>query len=309
MSEPFCLACRGSDIEPWAEARDVEYATSDESYAYVRCRNCDALSISPVPRDRLASIYPENYYSFSGEKAGLVERVKQSLDRRMFRRLFRGIGGDSLSVLDVGGGNGWLLSQARSVEPRLTRTVVVDLDGSARAEAERAGHEFVHGRIEEYDTDRKFDLILLLNLIEHVDDPVRVLERMRALLAPGGRILVKTPNHDSLDARLFRHRNWGGYHCPRHWVLFTPESFVRAAGQAGLEACSVRLTQGAPFWTVSVLEMLSRHRLVSISRTRPMCAHALFSPLLGLFAVVDLLRRPFGKTSQMFVQLREAKGA
>ena len=120
----------------------------------------------------------------------IVERVKQWLDRRMFKKLFAGIQGDSLSALDVGGGTGWLLSQAREVEPRLKHTAVVDIDAQAREGAEKLGHAFHLGRVEDFKTDRKYDLILLLNLIEHVEDPVGVLSKMRELLAPGGRILA-----------------------------------------------------------------------------------------------------------------------
>ena len=304
MAEPRCLACAGADVTHWASARDVEYASTADAFDYVRCEDCGALSIADVPRDRLGEIYPDTYYSFSGGTLSPVERVKQWLDRRMFKKLLRTLGGESLAALDVGGGNGWLLSQARAVEPRLTRTAVVDLDASAAAAAEAAGHDFHLGRIEDFQSNERFDLILLLNLIEHVEDPVAVLAQVRGLLAPGGRILVKTPNHDSLDARLFRHKSWGGYHCPRHWVIFTPESFTRAARAAGLGVERLALTQGAPFWAVSVLEALRRRDWVGIDRARPMCRHALFGPLLALFAGVDILRRPFGRTSQMFVQLK-----
>jgi len=41
-----------------------------------------------------------------------------------------------------------------------------------------------------------------------VRDPVAVLQKMSGMLAPDGLILIKTPNYDSLDARIFRHRNW-----------------------------------------------------------------------------------------------------
>ena len=306
MTEAKCLACDGSRIAPWSTARDIEYLSTSDAFDYVRCGDCGALSIASVPRDRLGEIYPETYYSFSGGKLSPVERVKQWLDRRLFRKLLSDIPGDRLAALDVGGGTGWLLSQARAVEPRLTRTAVVDLDAKAEAEAVAQGHEFHLGRIEEFNSNARFDLILLLNLIEHVEDPVAVLGKMRDLLAPGGRILVKTPNHDSLDARLFRHRSWGGYHCPRHWVIFTPESFARAAGAAGLDVERTQLTQGAPFWAVSIMELLSRRGLARVDRDRPMCRHPLFGPLLGLFAAFDILRAPFGRTSQMFIHLKAA---
>jgi SAM-dependent methyltransferase len=293
-------------VAPWAVARDVEYLSSDEAFAYVRCADCDAISIADVPSDRMSEIYPETYYSFSEGRMSLAQRVKQWLDRRMFKRLFAGIEGTSLAALDVGGGTGWLLTQARAVEPRLHHTAVVDIDAQARQGAEKLGHAFHLGRVESFVGERKYDLILLLNLIEHVEDPVAILAKMRDLLAPGGKILAKTPNHDSLDARLFRHSSWGGYHCPRHWVIFTPESFERAVRKAGLQLDRIELTQGAPFWAVSILEWLGRRGWTKVDRARPMHLHPLFGPLLAVFAAVDLARKPFSRTSQMFAEVSAA---
>lgn len=53
--------------------------------------------------------------------------------------------------------------------------------------------------------------------------------------------------------------------------------------KAGLIVDRLSLTQGAPFWTVSALEYLSRRGLIEISRDRPMCDHPLFGPMLALF--------------------------
>ena len=299
-----CLACGSAETRHWATARDVEYASVPDSFDYVQCNGCGALSIVNPPVDRLGAIYPANYYSFSGNGRSPVEAVKQWLDKRQFARLFGAIKGDSLSALDVGGGNGWLLSLARTVEPRLADTMVVDLDGAAEAAARAAGHDFHLGPVEGLQTDKRFDVIFMLNLIEHVADPEAVLMAMRGLLKPGGRIFVKTPNHDALDARLFRHSSWGGLHAPRHWVIFTPESFTACATRAGLAVESLSLTQGAPFWAVSVLERLGRAGLVKTGADRPMVAHPLFGPLTAAFAAFDMVRAPFSRTSQMFATLR-----
>jgi SAM-dependent methyltransferase len=305
-TEPKCLACGSAALTLWATARDVEYASVDDAFSYLHCADCSALSIDPVPRDRLAEIYPESYYSFGGGTGSLVETVKQWLDRRRFAKLFAGIDGENLAALDVGGGSGWLLSEAKRAEPRLRKTVVVDIDAGARRDAEEAGHEFHLSRVEDLRIESKFDVIFLLNLIEHVDDPVGVLTKMRTLLKPGGCILVKTPNHDSWDARLFRHSSWGGYHCPRHWVIFTPESFAAAAHKAGLGVVKVSLTQGAPFWSVSLLDWLQRKGVIAARPGQPMFRHPLFGALLGLSAGFDILRLPFARCSQMFVRLRPA---
>ena len=301
-----CLACASTDAERWAEARDVEYKSVPETFAYHRCRQCDALSIDPVPADRLSVIYPSSYYSFRPAQHGLVYRIKDRLDRRWFRAITRGLRGDSLSALDVGGGNGQQLTSLRDADRRIGRTVVVDFDADAEAAARAAGHEYVRGRIEDATVRGTFDVILLLNLIEHVSDPLAVLTKARALLAPTGVLVIKTPNYRSLDARIFRRRNWGGYHCPRHWVLFTRASFERVARAAGLRVVRAQYTQGAPFWTVSVLAWLDARGAARITTERPAWMHPLYAPLAALFAAIDFARGLAFPLSQMTFSLTRA---
>jgi 2-polyprenyl-3-methyl-5-hydroxy-6-metoxy-1,4-benzoquinol methylase len=299
-----CLACGSTSYEFWSRSTDAEYRTTDETFTYYRCRDCNVLFIDPVPRERLKEIYPPNYYSFVTPKRSLVHRAKDMLDQRLFRRILRGLPGSALRVLDVGGGAGKQLDLVKGLDARVSFTQVVDLDPAATKQAEQNGHAAFLGTIEEFQTDERFDLVLLLNLIEHVYDPGAVLAKVRGLLTPGGVALVKTPNYDSLDARLFRDRSWGGYHCPRHWVLFDRDSFVRLAGRHGLAVKEFRYTQGAPFWAQSVLFALDRARLVSITRDRPAMYHPLFPLFSAAFAAFDWARSFFGaRTSQMFVVL------
>jgi SAM-dependent methyltransferase len=298
-----CLACASSRADPWATAVDVEYRTSEDRFAFHHCRDCGALFIDPVPRDRLREIYPANYYSFAAADRSLVHRAKRVLDAQLFRGLLRRLPGERLSALDVGGGSGEELSTLRAVDRRVTRTVVVDPAEGAAAAARQRGHEYVQRRIEDFTSAEPFDLVLMLNIIEHVEAPLAVLERVKRLLSPDGILVVKTPNHDSLDARLFRHANWGGYHCPRHWVLFTRESFVGLASRAGLGLREFAYTQGAPFWAVSVLAWLAARGCISVTRQRPVARHALFLPVAAVFAAFDFARRPWAKTSQMFLVL------
>jgi 2-polyprenyl-3-methyl-5-hydroxy-6-metoxy-1,4-benzoquinol methylase len=299
-----CPACASVGASWWAEATDGEYFTTTETFRYLRCKTCGVLFIDPVPYDRLAEIYPPNYYSFVSPENSLVQRLKRKLDERMFRGLLRDLPGTSLNLLDVGGGAGWELTWIRELEPRIHFTQVVDLDAAAEATARANGHEYFRGRAEEFVTERRFDLILMLNLIEHVQDPRALLAKMRGVLSPGGLIFLKTPNTDSLDARIFRHANWAGYHCPRHWVLFTRESFSELAAKVGLKVASFRYTQGAPFWAASILYWLHRHGMISLSRNRPAWYHPLFGPISAGCAIFDFLRMPFSKTSQMFVTLK-----
>ena len=146
---------------------------------------------------------------------------------------------------------------------------------------------------------------MLLNLIEHVADPTAVLQKVGTLLADGGIVLLQTPNYDSLDERLFRNQSWGGYHCPRHWILFTKESFAKTVERAGLRIKSFAYTQGAPFWTVSLLGMLKNKNLVEVSAQKPAFQNPLFGILSAFTAGFDFIRSPFSKTSQMYITLEK----
>jgi 2-polyprenyl-3-methyl-5-hydroxy-6-metoxy-1,4-benzoquinol methylase len=296
-----CLACGSARVQPWAKASDEEYCTTAAQYSYVRCDDCAALSIDPVPRDSLAKIYPPNYYSFDGQfTRSLLFRIKDWLDQRFFRRFIAPLPQRTLSVLDVGGGAGTQLSSFKEIDRRIDYTAIVDIDEKAQEVARQRGHDYFCGRFEDYPGQRTFDVILMLNLIEHVDNPRALLEKARTLLSPDGLLIVKTPNTDSLDARLFRHHNWGGYHCPRHWVLFDRKNFCALVEQSGLRIRQFHYTQGAPFWATSVLFWMNRRGWIHISRERPAPAHPLYPLLNAAFAGFDLMRGLFMKTSQMF---------
>jgi SAM-dependent methyltransferase len=298
-----CPVCGSGQVGVFARARDVEYYTSENVYLYLRCGSCHSIFLESPPADRLDEIYPPNYYSYEPAQqfTSLTERVKAYLDAGLFRKLLRLIPNDSLRVLDVGGGSGWLLSLIRSVSPRVKSTHEVDIEERARAAAEAAGHVYHCSRIEDFSSPQTYDLILLLNLIEHVVDPAAVLVAMRKLLSPRGLILIKTPNVDTLDCRIFRDHNWGGFHCPRHFVLFNRQSMMDLGRKCGLRVQKVIYTQGAPQWAASILGWLGLKGWVRISAERPLYKNPLYPLFCGLFAAFDLVRSPFMPTAQMFV--------
>ena len=284
-----------------ARAKDIEYFTSDEYFTIRHCAACDILYVDPMLFDQLHVIYPSNYYSFTTPKRTIVSRIKEWLDARSLKSLLREIPGEKLKVLDIGGGSGWLASLVARIDPRVTVTQIVDFDEGARELAEAAGHQYFCGPIEDFETEERYDLILMLNLIEHVKNPRSVLEKSKQLLSSNGRIYIKTPNFRSLDERVFRHADWGGYHCPRHFILFTRESLTRVLRSVGLRVIGFNYTQGAPFWSISILGWLHRRGLIHGSSDRPLTFHPLMPVLQAGSAAFDFLRQPFSPLSQMIV--------
>ncbi|MGY4167783.1 class I SAM-dependent methyltransferase [Bradyrhizobium sp. USDA 4529] len=300
-SSPACPIKGCTDTSWYADAHDIEYHTSDRTYSFYKCHRCDVLFIVPMLWDRLGEIYPKNYYSYAPKKKGVARR-QRSLNRRLLK-LLASIPGNQLSVLDIGGGSGWVLDQVKSCSPRVRFTQCVDVDEDAEAQATARGHAFHLGRIEQFETDRRFDLVLALGLIEHVPDPALVLRRIAGLLTARGRVLIMTPNFDALDGRLFRHRSWPGYHTPRHFVLFNRQSFTDLAEQSGLGVVSFSYMQTPQYWTLLMLDAMRRLGFTEVSAQRPACYHPLYSVLRASFTVLEFARTPFARLSYMVFTL------
>ena len=275
----------------------------EDEFIYYNCTDCGTIFIHPVPVELLKKIYPSNYYSFVNKQKNIVVHVKEWLDKRFFKKILKQLPAKPINVLDVGGGTGWMLDVLKKTDNRIGITQIVDIDDKAKSFAEEKGHTYFEGTIESFITDQQFHLILMLNLIEHVAEPITVLQKAESLLAPGGIIVIKTPNTLSWDARLYKKSYWGGLHCPRHWVIFSEKSFRILLDSTTLKINNLKYTQGAPFWAFSIIAAISRKKIIRTSAQKPIIFHWLFAPIAALFAVFDFVRKPFSKTSQMFILL------
>jgi 2-polyprenyl-3-methyl-5-hydroxy-6-metoxy-1,4-benzoquinol methylase len=56
----------------------------------------------------------------------------------------------------------------------------------------------VHALFEEFEPEEAFDSIILEHVLEHVDDPVALLARVKEWLAPNGKLFLGVPNGNSI---------------------------------------------------------------------------------------------------------------
>jgi 2-polyprenyl-3-methyl-5-hydroxy-6-metoxy-1,4-benzoquinol methylase len=62
--------------------------------------------------------------------------------------------------------------------------------------------EFHESLIEEFKSDEKFDNVFLLMILEHVQDPVRILKKAASFLKLEGTLIVHVPNANAMNRRL-----------------------------------------------------------------------------------------------------------
>ena len=302
---PHCPLCNTDSIDKYATATDVEYFTTDKPFDFFHCGQCDIVFIHPMPVNELNKIYPVNYYSFTTKNKSIAFRIKDFIDTIFYRKILKQIKGEKLRALDIGGGTGTLLDSMLKADKRIYHTQVVDIDSNARTIAEKNGHRYFCGTIESFEDPKPYDVILMLNLVEHVANPRQVMQKAASLLSDTGRIIIKTPNYKSLDAKVFKSSYWGGLHCPRHWVLFTKNSFQKVADDCGLQANHFSYTQGAPFWSFSIIHWLHKRKWIKVDKEHPIIYHPLFGVISIAAAAFDFIRKPFAPLSQMFFVLQK----
>ena len=149
------------------------------------------------------------------------------------------------ALLDVGCGSGGfaLAMRDRGWDVRGT-----EFDPAAARAAETQGIAVDIGELSAiaYPSD-SFDAITARHVLEHVQEPVAFLLECWRILRPGGRLVVVTPNVDSLGHRHFADR-WRGLEQPRHLFLYGSVSLRALFRRTGVDGVDVfSSAQGADY--------------------------------------------------------------
>ncbi len=79
--------------------------------------------------------------------------------------------------------------------------------------------------------DESFDAIFSSHVLEHVPDPINLMQESLRILKPGGVFVAITPNASSKLRKVFK-SNWRGLEPPRHLNIFTPNAILTVAKNA-----------------------------------------------------------------------------
>lgn len=149
-------------------------------------------------------------------------------------------------LLDIGCGNGKFLYQMK----RLGWEVYgVENDSGAFETAQRIlGSNVFCGNLQDAGfPDNHFDVITVSHVIEHVLEPLALLEECRRILKPKGILVIITPNSQSLCKRIFG-ENWRSWEVPRHVFIFSPQSLKTLVEKSGLRISSIQTSSGSARW-------------------------------------------------------------
>lgn len=207
---------------------DAAYGTTATIY---RCGDCGFLQCHDL--DDVLS-----FYETMEDETYEETRAPRALQaRKLIARIRRWRDGGRL--LDVGAGSGILVEEAaragfdaEGIEP----------SGWLHRQAAERGLEVRHGVLPHPEVRGPYDVVTLIDVIEHVPTPVPLLAGLREVMAEDGLAVVVTPDVGSLAARLMG-RKWWHFRIA-HIGYFNRDTLRRAVGAAGLAPADMH----RPWW-------------------------------------------------------------
>lgn len=304
-----CPSCGGRSLRPLPTPRrwigGEVFAEVERHLKLVRCSACELAFVNPRPSDALLSrFYSSMSYNCHAANDNQATRDKAAFVLAAVKRAAPYV----RRLLDFGAGGGWLIQRAQE---QGLEAVGYDVGERSLAVCRERGLT-VSSDLDALPR-RSFDAVVLHHVLEHLTDAVGTLRRLRALLAPGGKIFIEVPNARSLRARiatpaLSRYAGFDERYraFPIHLSYFSPQALKVLLGRAGFRLESLTsyglgldelLYTEAPrdeaYDTAPVARGLRGARAAMLRPIKARIKRALYTRLLGesLFAVASPVER------------------
>ncbi|WP_428647358.1 class I SAM-dependent methyltransferase [Roseibium sp.] len=178
----------------------------------VACANCGTLRANPYFTQETAAYYYGNIYGKVKRSGRSPEQLFNEQKERSLAPFLADFSEACSSVLDFGGGAGGRTAEMISPERSVSLHEV---------ESEYSQYAYSQG-ILPYDAAKKYDLVVVSHVIEHMIDPVsQMADVIRDCCADGGLLMVATPIIDRQRAR-----QWLQHFHIAHKYYFTHDALI-----------------------------------------------------------------------------------
>ena len=243
-----CIVCQSNDL---AEI----YRTTNLNF--YKCCVCGVMFKKKMPTiEELVKIY-NDFYVF--DKNNLVSTTMET-NKNVLKNYAKYILNNNkkiANILDIGCGTGVFLNEIRYIDTDII------LEGLEFNENARKVANQIFTVYEEFtQVNNKYDLITMIEVIEHLTDPKKFIEGLYCNLNENGKLLITTPNINSLKS-IIRKEHYSEINKPFHLVLFSETSLKILLKNAGFK--EIQFIKYTPFFTKTIVETAKMKLLQSLN--------------------------------------------
>jgi SAM-dependent methyltransferase len=201
------------------------------------CSACRLAFVSPLPDS--TEIYGQDYFAGAARGFGYVnydsDKAPMVPTFQKYLHAIEVLVPKRAALLDVGAATGFFVSMAIQFgfEAR-----GIEISAYAAQQARQRGLPVTTGTLADLPLSEPFDVITMLDVIEHVRDPRREVLRASDLLRERGVLIITTLDAGSLHARLMG-RRWHLIMPPEHLYYFNRMNLRALLEDAGFEVLHV----------------------------------------------------------------------
>jgi 2-polyprenyl-3-methyl-5-hydroxy-6-metoxy-1,4-benzoquinol methylase len=249
----------------------IEHFLKKDEWEIVRCKECGLVFLENIPSDeKLKIIYDDSFFK-DGQKSPLdgsniisnptYFNAKKRIDKIKQTGYVNG------ELLDIGCATG-IFMKAASSSYNCTGLDVSDV--ATQFAVKEMGLNAKCGTIFDHDYEKQsFDIITMWDVIEHVRDPDKYIEKINQIMKPGGLLVLSTGNIDSLMFKIQK-KNWHLLIPPFHLYYFNKHNITKLLEKHGFEVKSLKLDgqyTNVGYIASKLKRMHERNKLVSLGDT------------------------------------------
>ena len=227
-----CPICKKTESNYYISTNALMHEPNNEVFIFNVCNNCEAVFLTnPVTPERLEYYYTDNYLPYRGPAAwgkysSFVANSQKKTDSKrvnFVKKYLKKNNANNVNVLDVGCGNPSFLELLQ--QNSKVNCTGIDFSDSGWKGKNYPNIDLKKVAIEDYITDKQFDVITLWHYLEHDYNPSQTIEILYNCLKHGGKLIIEVPDYKSISAKIQK-SYWQGWHSPRHISLLTKKSFA-----------------------------------------------------------------------------------
>lgn len=196
--------------------------------------------------------FDEKYFStHTYENVSFSKYSMYWWSNRFYAMLARRYGQQGARLLEIGSGLGHLVGQLEDT----FETFGMDLNHWAVRESKSSVEKtnFQTASAEELPFKNSiFSVVIIKHIVEHLPNPEKAISEIGRVTAPGGTLILSTPNLDSL-LKPWKGEKWIGYQDPTHISLHPPSRWLEWIKKSGF---SLKRVFADGFWDVPYIPVV-----------------------------------------------------